>query len=177
VANPGNVSRIIIMNTWAWPVNRDPYYIGFSAFMGGPVGRFLIRRYNFFARTLMPRLFGDKGKLSRAAHEHYLRPLEPPRDRQGCLVLPRHIIASTPWLAGIWNQVSALNGKPVLIVWGMKDIAFREKELKRWERTFPKARVVRLSKAGHFLQEEAPDELGDAVGSFLKETEPALQGA
>jgi haloalkane dehalogenase len=173
VAHPENVARIIILNTWAWPVNRDPYYIAFSAFLGGPIGRMLIRRYNFFARTLLRQLFGDKRKLSSAAHEHYLRPLATPEDRKGCLVFPKEIMKSTPWLDQLWHKISTLNGKPKLIVWGMGDIAFREKELKRWQCTFPEARSIRLSSVGHYLQEEAPDELAAAVVPFLRETAPA----
>jgi haloalkane dehalogenase len=173
VTHPENVARLIIMNTWAWPVNRDPYYIAFSGFVGGPIGRMLIRRYNFFARTIMRQAFGDKRKLTVAAHEHYLRALADPEDRTGCLVFPKQIIGSTPWLAQLWDNMSRLNGIPTLIVWGMKDIAFREKELIRWERTFPEARSIRLSSAGHFVQEEAPEELAEAVVPFLKETEPA----
>jgi haloalkane dehalogenase len=170
LANRENVERIVIMNTWAWPVNRDPYYVAFSAFVGGPIGRALIRRYNFFARSVMPRAFGDRSKLSPTVHEHYLHPLATPQDRTGCLVLPKQIIKSTPWLSELWQGMSTLNGKPILIVWGMKDIAFREKELMRWERTFPEARSIRLDSVGHYVQEEAPDELAEAVVSFLKET-------
>jgi haloalkane dehalogenase len=173
VAHPENIARIIIMNTWAWPVNRDPYYIAFSGFVGGPIGRMLIRRYNFFARTIMRQAFGDKHKLTLAAHAHYLRALAAPEDRTGCLVLPKQIIGSTPWLGRLWDNISTLNGKPKLIVWGMKDIAFREKELKRWERTFPEARSIRLSSVGHFVQEEAPDALAEAVVPFLKDTTAA----
>jgi haloalkane dehalogenase len=158
------------MNTWAWPVNRDPYYIAFSGLMGGPLGRMLIRRYNFFARSIMRQAFGDKRKLSAAAHEHYMRALATPEERTGCCVFPKQIIESTPWLGQLWRHISALNGKSKLIVWGMKDIAFREKELKQWERTFPEARTVRLSSVGHFVQEEAPDELAEAVVPFLRET-------
>lgn len=170
VAYPENVARIIIMNTWCWPVNHDPYYIAFSGFVGGPIGRMLIRRYNFFARSIMRQAFGDKRKLSAAAHEHYLRALANPEERKGCFIFPKQIIASTPWLDQLWSHISTLNNKPTLIVWGMKDIAFREKELQRWERTFPEARTVRLSSVGHFPQEEAPDELTDAVVPFLRET-------
>ena len=158
------------MNTWAWPVNHDFHYVGFSRFMGGPVGRMLIRRYNFFARVLLRQAFGDKSKLSRVAHLHYLHPLEAPESRKGCMVFPKQIVASTSWLAKIWTDISALNGKPKLFVWGMKDIAFRDKELKRWEQTFPEARSVRLDTVGHFVQEEAPDALADAVIPFLAET-------
>jgi haloalkane dehalogenase len=170
---PANVARIVILNTWAWPVNRDPYYIAFSGFVGGPIGRLLIRRRNFFARTIMRMAFGDRRKLTAAAHEHYLRPLAAPEDRTGCLVLPKQIIASSPWLAKLWDGVAALKRQPKLIVWGMKDIAFREKELKRWEQAFPEARAIRLSGVGHYVQEEAPDELGRAVAAFLKEAAPA----
>lgn len=168
-ARPGNVARVVIMNTWAWPVDRDPYYIAFSGFMGGPIGRTLIRRRNFFAKTLMPRLFGDRSRLTAAVHEHYLRPLATPADREGCLTLPGHIVSAAPWLTKVWDGVGRLGDRPVLIVWGMKDVAFREKELERWEAAFPAARVVRLEGVGHFVQEEAPDQLGDAVAAFLAE--------
>jgi len=173
VAHPEQVARIVLMNTWAWPVNRDPYYIAFSGFMGGPIGRTLIRRYNFFAGTMMRRLFGDRSKLTASAHAQYLRALPTRADREGCLVLPKQIVAATPWLGRLWSGMPALAGKPVLIVWGMKDIAFREKELRRWEAVFPEARIVRLAGVGHFVQEEAPEELARAVGAFLEEAEAA----
>jgi haloalkane dehalogenase len=170
VAHPENVARLIILNTWAWPVNRDWYYIAFSGFMGGPIGRMLIRRNNFFAKSVMRQAFGDKRKLTPAAHEHYLRALGTPEDRKGCYVFPRQIVKATPWLSQLWGNIAVLTGKPTLIVWGMKDIAFREKELKRWESTFPKAQSVRLSSVGHYVQEEAPAELAGSVVAFLKET-------
>ena len=171
VSHAENVSRLVLINTWAWPVNRDLHYVGFSSFMGGPIGRMLIRRYNFFAKTMLRQAFGDKSKLSEAAHDHYLRALDAPEDRKGCMVFPKQIIASTPWLRQLWSRISTLNGKPKLLVWGMKDIAFRDKELKQWECTFPEARSVRLSTVGHFVQEEAPNELAGAVVSFFGDTE------
>lgn len=165
--NPENVERIIVMNSWAWPVNRDPYYIAFSSFMGGPLGRFLIRRYNFFARVIMRKAFGNPTKLTEHVHQHYLRPLDRPEDRRGCAVFPKQILGSTAWLRSLWERNDQLNAKPKLIVWGMRDIAFREQELRRWKSAFPDARVVRLGTVGHFVQEEAPEELREAVEQFL----------
>ncbi len=52
-----------------------------------------------------------------------------------------------------------MNDKKILLVWGLKDIAFREKELKTWSKAFPNAKVVRFKDAGHFIAEEIPDEL------------------
>ena len=170
VTRPENVSGLVIMNTWAWPVNRDLYYIAFSRFMGSPIGRILIRRYNFFARSIMRQVFGDKRKLTDALHEQYLRALATPEERTGCAEFPKQIIKSTPWLKQVRDHLSVLRDKPVLIVWGMKDIAFRRRELKKWMEIFPQARTVRLPSVGHFVQEEAPDELAEAVVSFLQDT-------
>jgi haloalkane dehalogenase len=169
--HPENVSRLIVMNTWAWPVNRDPHYVMFSAFMGGPIGRLLIRKRNFFAKTFMRAAFGDKRKLTEAAHRHYLRALPTEEDRKGCHVFPKQIVASTPWLARLWNQISVLRDKPALFVWGMKDVAFREKELMRWQSAFPNSQTVRLATVGHFVQEEAPEELAHAVAAFLDKSQ------
>ncbi|MBB3192589.1 alpha/beta fold hydrolase [Halomonas cerina] len=173
VARPDRIARLVLMNTWTWPVNRDVRFVAFSGVMGGPVGRWLIRRYNVFARLLLPLAFADRRKLSASTHRHYLHPLATPAERTGCLVFPKQILASTPWLARLWRDMSRLNGKPTLLVWGMKDMAFRATELKRWEQAFPEARSVRLDSVGHFVPEEAPDELVEALETFLAATERA----
>lgn len=167
VNHPENVARLVVMNTWAWPVDRDPHYVKFSAFMGGAIGRFLIRHFNFFAGTFMRAAFGDKRKLSKAVHRHYLRALATAEDRKGCYVFPKQIIASTQWLEQLWSRMDTLKDKPALFVWGMKDVAFRRKELQHWQEALPNSHTVSLPTVGHFVQEEAPEELGKAVAEFL----------
>lgn len=169
--HPERVRRVVIMNTWMWPVNRDPYYIGFSSFMGGPVGRFLIRRFNFFASVVVKKAYGDPSRLTDDIHRHYLAPLATPEDREGSAVFPKQILAASDWLGNLWNRRSALDSIPKLIVWGMKDIAFRPKELARWRAAFPDAEVVELADVGHFVQEEAADRLRETVDRFLFATE------
>src|SRR2546425_4908892 len=48
VERPDDVAGLVILNTWAWP--PDPRMVVFSLIMGGPVGKYLHRRHNFFAR-------------------------------------------------------------------------------------------------------------------------------
>ena len=62
---------------------------------------------------------------------------------KGCWVLPGEILGTKPWLRDLWACRQQLQGKPALIVWGMKDIAFREKELNTWVGALPGAQVVR----------------------------------
>ena len=35
--------------------------------------------------------------------------------------------------------------------------------LERWEATFPQATVIRLETAGHYIQEDAPEQIVDAI--------------
>lgn len=173
INHPENVKRLVIMNTWLWPVDKDWYYIAFSKFTGGAIGRFLIRRYNFFARTIMRQSYGDKARLTEPVHRHYLRPLQNPAERKGCWVLPREIVGSTPWLDTLWRRKSRLATLPKLIVWGMKDIAFREQELRTWTQAFPEAEVVKLADVGHYVQDEGADALGRHVRQFLDTAVPS----
>lgn len=73
-------------------------------------------------------------------------------------------------LERLWQKMPVLDGISKTFVWGMKDIAFRDKELQRWERTFPEARSIRLDGVGHFVQEEAPETLAEAVESLQSYT-------
>lgn len=86
---------------------------------------------------------------------------------EGSAVFPRQIVASSDGLRTVWAGVPALADKPTLIVWGLRDIAFRAKELRRWQQAFPAARTVRLESVGHYVQEEAAQRLGDEVEAFL----------
>ncbi|MCA9936272.1 MAG: alpha/beta fold hydrolase [Anaerolineales bacterium] len=167
INNPERVKRLVILNTWLWPVNDDWYYRGFSGFMGSGLGRFLIRRYNFFAKSVVRTAFGDKTKLTPHIHAHYLNPLPTPQSRKGSWVFPREIIGSTDWLAQLWAQRERLTDKQVMIAWGMKDIAFREKELNRWRVLFPQAAVTRYADAGHYVQDEKGPELAVLVDEFM----------
>jgi haloalkane dehalogenase len=159
IGHPDRVANVVITNTWCWPVDDDWYYRAFSGFVGGPLGRFLIRRGNLFARDIVPRVFGDRGTLTKEIHDQILAPLEVVEERKGTWVFPKQIIGSTEWLRDLWSQREVLAGKVKLIAWGMKDIAFREKELNRWSEAFPEARVARLPDAGHFVADEAAGDL------------------
>jgi haloalkane dehalogenase len=168
VEHPENIKRLVIMNTWMWPVSNDPYYWGFSKFIGGPIGRYLIRNQNFFADQMVKMVTGDKSKLTPGIHDHYRKPFPTRESRKSTGVFPGQITASKTWLADLWSKRNRLTEKPTLIAWGMKDIAFREKELNRWVELFPTAEVHRFQDSGHFVQEEQGEEVSRLIEVFIQ---------
>jgi haloalkane dehalogenase len=93
----------------------------------------------------------------------YRGPFPTPESRRPVHVFPREILASRPFLAEIEHGLPKLSDRPALIVWPTKDIAFREPERKRWEQAFPNHRTVILDGAGHYIQEDAADEIVTAI--------------
>jgi haloalkane dehalogenase len=64
IDNPQKIKHIIISNTWLWSTKQDSYYKKFSAIMGGYIGRFLIKSFNFFGKVILKKLFVDKSFLT-----------------------------------------------------------------------------------------------------------------
>lgn len=52
---------------------------------------------------------------------------------------------------------------PTLIVWGLRDPALPRKLLRGIQRDIPHAEVVELPDTGHYVPEEAPDALAEAI--------------
>jgi haloalkane dehalogenase len=96
----------------------------------------------------------------------YRGPFQTPDSRRPMHVLPHQILASRPFLAEIEQRLAKLRDRPALLVWPSKDVALREPERKRWEQTFPNHRTVILEGAGHYIQEDAADEIIDAIRAW-----------
>jgi haloalkane dehalogenase len=163
IKHPEKIKKFVIMNTWLWSVKDDRYYQMFSGMMGGTLGKFMIRRFNIFGKVVVKMAMGDKSKLTKAIHRHYYLHLEKPEDRKGCYVFPREIIGSSAWLDSLWQQREKINNLPATLVWGMKDIAFREPQLNYWIANWNNPRVVKLANVGHYPHEEAPEEVIKAL--------------
>jgi haloalkane dehalogenase len=161
--HPERVAQIIVTNTWFWPVNRSLYYQGFSRFMGGPIGQYLIRKHNFFCTQVVKRAWGTAAPLTPELHAEFTSVHPDPKERTGMMVLPGEIIGSTPWLTTLWQQRRVLDSIHISLVWGMRDIAFRADMLEQWIEEFPTAKVERLHNVGHFVCLEAPQAVINAI--------------
>lgn len=149
-----NVRALVLFNTWMWSLTGDPSAERVNSFVRSFIGKFLYTRMNFSARMLIRAFWGDKSKLTRAIHRHYIKVFQTPQDRQSTWVLARELLGSSGWYDQLWHQRDRIKDKPALILWGMRDPAFKQPDLARWRTVLPFAKTVTFAEAGHFVQEE-----------------------
>ena len=166
--HPDRVKRLVLANTWCWPVNRDPHFWFFSRMMASPLGQYLIKRRNFFVNAVMPKAVGNREALTPAVLEHYRRAQPSRAERAANAALPGYIVGATDWLGEIWDDRPAFRGKPALVLWGLKDVAFRAKELDRWRSELAHCEVHEFPDCGHFLAEEAPERILPLLWEFMR---------
>jgi haloalkane dehalogenase len=164
--NPERFRAFIIGNTFAWPVNGDPHFERFSKTMGGPIGGFFIRHANAFVNLMVP-VGVKRHRVPREVMQAYRRPFSTKASRLPTRVFAREILGSRAFLQQVADGLERLGERPALILWGDRDVAFRAAERERFERAFPNHRTIILDGAGHFIQEDAPDEIASAIRSWL----------
>ena len=160
--------RLIIGNTFAWPLNGEFRVRMFSALMGGPIGRTLNRRL-----MLVPRVFFARGLAQEPPREVldlYFAPWRDPARRAPAAIGPKQLIAAADYLTEVEANLPKIADRPALIVWGTKDFAFGEGERKRFEATFPNHRTILFDNASHFLQEDVGERIAEAFKSFRSES-------
>jgi haloalkane dehalogenase len=171
--NPARVAGIVYMEalvtpvTWAdWPENARRAFQGFRS----EGGEDMILAKNMFVERVLPGSI--LRKLADEEMAEYRRPFaNPGEDRRPTLSWPRQIpIEGTPadvaavvedysrWLAGSDIPKLFINADPGSILTG------RQRELCR---TWPNQTEV-TAKGLHFLQEDSPDEIGQAVAAFVR---------
>lgn len=158
---PERFAAFVIGNTWAWPKSDMGTQL-FSRFLGGPIGGYLILRRNFFVERVLPGGV-KRTKLPPEIMGAYRGPFPTPESRRPVAVLPREILASRPFLAGIERGLPKFGDRPALLTWPTGDVAFREPERSRWEEVFPNHRTRLLEGSGHYMQEDAAEEIVTAI--------------
>jgi haloalkane dehalogenase len=170
VRHPDNVKRLIVFNTTCWSLKGVKAAERFSNFMGSPLGHFLCRQLNVFPRFMIPGVFGDRSRLTKAIHRHYIRPFPTPDSREGAWVLVKSLISQSDWMDSLWGQRGRLSGKPVQILGGRKDPTFGPEKLLQWQEAFPEHRTLTYPDVGHFVAEELGSVAVEPIKVFLDDT-------
>jgi len=168
-AEPSRVRRIVVTNTAAFPSRRIPWRIALCKL---PLfGDLAIRGFNAFAGAAT--FMAVEKPLPPDVRNGFLLPYRNWHDRianlrfvQDIPLGPGHPSHGT--LASIAGRLPSLAAHPMLLCWGMRDWCFSPHFLDEWRRRFPDAQVRTWPGAGHYVFEDAGDEVVTAIRDFLR---------
>ncbi len=166
------LKAVVITNTAAYCSQDIPWRI--AALKTPFIGRWLMERFNAFAwpATIM----ASQRRLLPEEKEGYLYPYSSPEKRRGisCFVEDIPLSEKHPsheTLHQIEKSLSFLKTLPVLLLWGKKDFCFHEGFFQRWCAIFfdhPRLQTHLFPEASHYLFEDAWEECGALITSFLE---------
>ncbi|MCG3136406.1 MAG: Haloalkane dehalogenase 2 [Phycisphaerae bacterium] len=136
------------------------------------VGPLLVRGLNGFAWPATWMASKRPGGLPTAVRAGYLHPYQSWRDRVAILRFVQDIPLSANHPTYVLLQkidagLAQFRNHPVLIGWGMRDFCFNEYFLNGWIERFPQAQVHRFSDAGHYVVEDAREQILPLIRQFL----------
>ena len=166
--SPGKLQGMVAMNTGFGSPKEPIEFSEMHARVATPVvGEFLLEvLVSIFDR--LHTLQGDPGSLPVELRQLYAQPVLDSGNKKAPLALMRMVPDGPDHpsaITGLAFETYALGlDIPVEIIWGMSDpvLGAGSTGLENMKRMFPDAPVLETD-AGHFLQEEVPDEIAAAV--------------
>jgi len=165
---PELFDKIVILNTAAYPSPHIPPTI--NLLRQGRFGEWLTRKFNLFA---WPATFMTTEKpLPKAIKQGYLLPYNSWNNR----VAVARFVQDIPMdkshptfqtLSEIEDKLKTLK-HPKLILWGGKDFCFNHHFFEKWISIYPDADAHWFAKAGHYVLEDALDEVSAKIWDFIK---------
>ena len=175
VRNPERIKRIVILNTAAFPLTKSksfPWQLWMVR--DTPLGPLMVRGLNAFARGAS-RVGCTRKKLSKELRDAYCAPYDSWADRIATL----RFVQDIPLRPGERGyeivsdtaaRLDSLSDRPVLVCWGDKDFVFDHHFLAEWQRVYPHSEVHRFADCGHYILEDASEEIIPLIRQFLATT-------
>ncbi len=173
VRHPEQVRRIVVLNTAAFHLPAGKPFPWPLRLVRTALGAFLVRGFNAFSR-IASRVACTRKRLSSKVRDAYCAPYDSWANRIATL----RFVQDIPLRPGdqAYNVVTEVElalpifgDHPLLICWGERDFVFDRHFLAEWIRVWPKAKVHRFADCGHYVLEDAGDEIIELIQSFLSE--------
>ena len=172
VEHPERVRQIVLLNTAAFPLppsRRLPRTL--SLVRNSRFGAWLVLRLNAFARGAT-RMAVARRPMLPEVRQGYLAPYDCPANRIATLRFVQDIPLgpldpSWPTVERTAARLDRFADTPVLVCWGARDFVFDDHFLDEWRRRWPHARVHRFAEGGHYILEDATEEVIELVSDFV----------
>jgi cis-3-alkyl-4-acyloxetan-2-one decarboxylase len=170
VAMPERFGRLVLFNTAAFHARRCPWQIRLCHLP--VISQLLVQGLNLFAKRATHMTVAKPERITPAVRAGLLAPYDSWRNRtavyrfvQDIPLSPRHPSYST--VTTIENGLGQFRKHPVCLIWGMQDWCFTPEFLDRFVEFFPQAEVHRLPDAGHYVIEDAHEQVVPILDDFL----------
>jgi len=175
VRNPERVKRLVIFNTAAFHLPKTksfPWQLWMVR--DTPLGPLMVQGLNGFARGAS-HLACTRKKLSNEVRDAYCAPYDSWADRIATLRFVQDIPLGPgdpgyDIVSDTAERLEVFRDRPVLVCWGGKDFVFDHHFLAEWQRILPEADVHRFADCGHYILEDASEEIIPLIRRFLAET-------
>ncbi|MEM1196089.1 MAG: alpha/beta fold hydrolase [Pseudomonadota bacterium] len=177
--NPGLLEGAVIMNTgFSAPEEEFELSSAHSLAAMPIVGELVLENLVAFFDQLKGAQ-GDPESMRKEVSDLYARPVIGSGNAKAPLALMRMVPTgpdhpTTAQMREVEAYAKTLKGMPVELVWGMND-PILAKALPTMQQFFPDAPVTQ-TKAGHFLQEEVPAEIAEAIIRVVSQVEADERG-
>ncbi|MBI1372370.1 MAG: alpha/beta fold hydrolase [Phycisphaera sp.] len=169
---PERIARLVLLNTGAFrhPAGkRLPWQIRLARTAG--LGSFLVRQLNLFSKGAVTNCV-TRGPMPEDVANAYLMPYDTPEHRVAVHEFVRDIPVGPgdeAWdrVLEVEAQLGQFSDRPALLCWGMRDFVFDADFLDKWRQLLPDAEVHRFKDAGHYVLEDAHEEIIPLVSEFL----------
>lgn len=171
--HPERVKQLVILNTSAFHLpDTKPLPLGLWICRNTWLGTLLVRGCNAFARGAAT-VGCKRNPMSKELRDAYCAPYDSWENRIATLRFVQDIPLrgedkAYPIVTEVELKAKQFRDRPMLICWGMKDFVFDKHFLKRWTSEFPQAKVHRFPDCGHYILEDAADEVIGHIKGFLR---------
>ncbi|MHA1207301.1 MAG: alpha/beta fold hydrolase [Candidatus Hodarchaeales archaeon] len=170
--HPIKISKFVIFNTAAFMLSSIPKSIRICR--SNRFGGFLVRRLNIFLQGALRFGTSRRKQFTKAVKAGYLAPYNSWKNR----IAIHRFVQEIPLeknhptrdiIDNVESGLSQFKNHPMIIIWGADDFTFSEKDvLPEWKNRFPDAEINIIKDAGHFIVEDAPEEIIPLMDEFLK---------
>jgi haloalkane dehalogenase len=172
VRHPELVARIVILNTGAFPLPKEKALPKRLKLTRTALGAFLVRGFNAFSFAAT-KMGCTRNKMSPEISLAYRAPYDSWKNRIATLRFVQDIPLGPEdkgfdLVENVAANLHQFNAVPALIAWGAKDFVFDDAFLRQWRQYLPQAKVHVMADAGHYILEDAAEEVVPLVADFIR---------
>lgn len=170
--HPERIEKLVILNTGAFFLPEGKSFPAPLRLCRTPLGALLIRGFNAFARGAAwvgckrRRMNGELRRAYTAPYNNWANRIATLRFVEDIPLAPGDKAYAT--VRETQEKLGSLSPLPMLICWGLKDFVFDLHFLEEWQRRFPDAAIHRFPDCGHYILEDAQEEVIPLIKRFVE---------